>query len=171
MASRRAGSTVMSAASPLLGARTRGRHLGSLRAWILVVLPPRYRPIAWSFSPFLGSGGGAMSFDVGAVGHDRARRRVMAGQGGMDRVPDTLARPAIEPIGDGRVGTVVGWAVPQGMPVRRTWTMPLRTCRSSTCLAPRGAAAAARSWPIADRSGKTTGSWRTTSHRPIESQA
>lgn len=52
-----------------------------------------------------------MSLDVGTVGHDLARRGVIAGQGGIDALPDALARPAIEAIVDRGVGAIVRRAI------------------------------------------------------------
>ena len=44
---------VMSATLPGVRAKATGRPRSSAKAWILLVLPPRERPIASAYSPFL----------------------------------------------------------------------------------------------------------------------
>jgi hypothetical protein len=62
-------------------------------------------------APPFSAAGGAMRLDRGGV--DRQRYAVLAaiGQGFEDLRPTSAFGPAIEAIVDGRVGTILGWAI------------------------------------------------------------
>ena len=58
-----------SCASPPVRRKLTGLPSASVRAWILVLNPPRDRPIAWSSPAFFGTGAVLMSTYNGAVDH------------------------------------------------------------------------------------------------------
>lgn len=85
--------------------KAKGRPISSVSAWILVVCPPRKRPIALLKAPFCASCG-AMGFDVGRVHRDRSVHTGRAGQGVKDARPNPLPAAAVEAIIDRRVGAI-----------------------------------------------------------------
>lgn len=74
-----------------------GRQSLSVRAWILVVRPPRERPIAWLRSPFAARGA-AMRLHSGRVDQYLSRRPASSGQGMKQIRPDAFGGPALETV-------------------------------------------------------------------------
>ena len=113
-----------------------GRQFASVSAWILVVRPPRDRPMALFFSPFAAAG---RAVRLHRRGVDENLRRRAAGL--SERVkqvdPDALGRPADIAIVERFFGPYSGGASIQRPPDLSTWTMPLMTRRSSTRALPR----------------------------------
>ena len=66
-------------------------------AWILVVRPPRDRPIAWFCSPFCARGRAVRPHRC-AVDHGDPRRIGAGDEGGEDLLPEVALAPAIEPV-------------------------------------------------------------------------
>ena len=105
------GAMVTSLTLPALSRNTRGRPASSVRAWILVVRPPRDRPIACAKSPLLPRRR-AMCLDVGRVDCSAAPDTAHAGQRLEDIEPDTLLAPAMIAIVDRRVRSIGCRAIP-----------------------------------------------------------
>ena len=76
-----------------------GRPTSSVSAWILVVCPPRERPIALLKAP-LCAGRGAMGFDVAGIYRHRSVHAGRSGQSVKNIRPNPLPAPAVEAIVD-----------------------------------------------------------------------
>src|SRR4029077_11307662 len=85
-----------SCASPPVRKKSIGLPSASTKAWILVLSPPRERPIAWSSPAFLGAGAMLVGAHNGAVDH---RIFVVGVCGEMLKhpLPDTAFGPTAEP--------------------------------------------------------------------------
>lgn len=77
-----------------------GRHLPSVSAWILVVRPPRERPMACVSSPFTARGR-AMPLDRRAVNQHLGRRASRISQGMKQVAPNAFVSPSNEAVIEG----------------------------------------------------------------------
>ena len=96
---------VMSLTLPGESSKTRGRPRVSLRAWILVVRPPRERSMTSANAPFSATRQ-TMRPEVPAVDRAGVDHRAAPGQRLEDAEPDASAAPPVEPIVDSRVRPV-----------------------------------------------------------------
>ena len=95
MSGRSASAPTRSRASPPVRSKPIGLPSASTRVWILVLSPPRERPIAWSTPSFFGAGTVLMGARDGAVDHRVFVVRV-GGQMLKNLFPDAGFRPAAE---------------------------------------------------------------------------
>src|ERR1700710_216694 len=86
-----------SAAWPPVNENATGRSNPSVRAWILVVRPPRLIPIAWFCCPF-SAGGAAVCLDVCAVEQEFGRRTACCRQFLEQLLPDASGTPSNEAV-------------------------------------------------------------------------
>lgn len=102
---------LQSAACPPVSRNASGRQKRSVRAWILVVRPPRERPMAWLCSP-LAPCGAAVGLHGGGVDQHLRGRPASSGQRLEQLDPDPLGRPAHEAIVEGLLRPVeIAWRV------------------------------------------------------------
>src|SRR4029077_16291946 len=97
---------VMSATLPGVRAKATGRPRSSAKAWILLVLPPRERPIASAYSPFL-SQPPRVRFDMTGIDaklfkHWSCRSHLLE-----DPLPNTALRPPVVAIIDRCVRSIL----------------------------------------------------------------
>jgi hypothetical protein len=107
----RAAANVPSLTFPGVSRSTRGRPCSSVRAWILVVRPPRERPIAWTKSPFCARRR-AVGLDMGSVDRRGPVDPARSGQRLEDREPHALKAPAVVAVIDRGVGAIGRRTVP-----------------------------------------------------------
>jgi hypothetical protein len=72
-----------------------------------------------------------MCLDVRRIDHLRSGRSTALGKFTEEMLPDTLFGPPGEAFVDGRVRTILRWAIFQRQPLRSACRMPLMTRRSS----------------------------------------
>ena len=121
---------------PALSFRVTGRPLASTRACILVVSPPRERPMQSDRPSFFGVAAMLVHSDRGTVDHlDIAlislRYRLQYPR------PVTCLAPAVDAVHTGRMRSVAGRDSAHGAPVRNRQNIPFTTRRSSTQGTPR----------------------------------
>lgn len=105
---------VTSATLPSVRISAKWRSTTSVRAWILVVLPPRVRPIACARARLFRR---TLGLDVGAVDRGAPGHRAWVDQGVEKLQLKAPRRPAVGSIVDRGRRAVVGWAVAPAAPV------------------------------------------------------
>jgi len=97
--------TVISAMLPPVSRNASGRPAWSIRTWILVVRPPRERPMAWSRSPFCAARRPVRSHR-GAVDHHHARRFGTLCKRAENTLPQAALAPPVVPVEHRRIRPV-----------------------------------------------------------------
>ena len=123
---------LISATFPPVSRKARGRPSSSTMAWILVVRPPRDRPMAWSWNPLFGAARRTMRLHRRTVDHGERGRIGAFDESGEQTLPHSprwLQRLY-------RLNTVVYGPYSSGsarhrQPSRNRWTIPLMMRRSS----------------------------------------
>jgi hypothetical protein len=77
----------------------------SAKQWILLVKPPRERPIAWIWVPFI-AGWRAVCLHVGGIEHQLLGVRTCGNDLGKQVLLDTAMRPSVVSVVDRRVSAV-----------------------------------------------------------------